>query len=251
MKKDNIDRVIKEKFDSRKMTPSISAWDRLEAKLDDNDKKMKTRWKSYFSMVASFLILLGFGYSYFLSGGAHKTTRAIELASIGVSKVITLSPNETIDVSQVILNKIEVGSSKIKKIDKVIAPEILKVDSITDLGTSFLASNDTKKDEVLRKTPVVSDKKSKIIVKGEDLLYAVTHSPEEVKNYYVANKINRESVIDSIKIELRKRNLKISPETILAQVEHEMFDDQFKVNFMQKVKVKISDIAMALTERNK
>ncbi|CAM1363453.1 hypothetical protein [Tenacibaculum xiamenense] len=251
MKNDSIDKIIKEKFDSRVMTPSISAWDRLEAKLDDNDQKKKINWKSIFSYAASVIVLLGFGYNYFQSSGSNETSQAIILASKGVSNVRTLPSNDIVDVNPITFDRIVIEQNRSNEKDKKYFPKALKEKSNLVLNNEMLASSEVKKENVLKEQPTLNEEKSRIIVKGEDLLYAVTHSPEEVKNYYVANRIERGSVIDSIKIELRKRNLKVSPETILAQVEYEMLDSQFKGNFMQKIRLKISDIAVALAERNK
>ncbi len=251
MKNDSIDKIIKEKFDSREMTPSMSAWDRLEAKLDDNDQKKKINWKSIFSYAASIIILLGFGYGYVQSSRSYKTTQAIVLASKGVSEVHTLPSNDIVEVSEISFDRIVIEQNQFKRKEKITVPKVLKEKSNLSLNNSFIASSEVKKENVLKELPISNEEKSRITVKGEDLLYAVTHSPEEVRKYYVANRIERGSVIDSIKIELRKRNLKVSPETILAQVEYEMLDSQFKGNFMQKIKLKISDIAVALADRNK
>ena len=92
---------------------------------------------------------------------------------------------------------------------------------------------------------------SRIKVNSNDLLYSVTHSPTEVKAYYAKYNVNREDILKTIKYELKKSNLKVNPNTILAEVERGIDDDLFQNNFMQKLKLKISDIAVAIADRNK
>ena len=86
---------------------------------------------------------------------------------------------------------------------------------------------------------------------SDDLLYAVTHSPEEVKEYYANLKLNRNDVLDSIKIKLKKSNLKINPEIILAEVERSIEDDTYQGNFRNNLGRRISTIIVAVANRNK
>lgn len=250
MEKANIDKIIKEKLDQREMEPSSSAWDRLEVQLDERDQKNKTK-RNYFTYIASGIILISLGYGYFKSTKSRVQKETISLASRGLSIINELPSNEIVKVDQIIIEKLNENIELIDNKNKIKIPNISKIDSTLIINKLPLASKDLTKDTVFIKKPSSNEQKSRIIVKGEDLLYSVTHSSEEVKNYYVRNKIDRESVIDSIKVELRKRKLKISPEKILAQVEYEILDDQFKGNFMQKIKLKISDIAIALADRNR
>jgi ABC-type uncharacterized transport system substrate-binding protein len=82
------------------------------------------------------------------------------------------------------------------------------------------------------------------------LLYAVTHSPKEVQTYYAKYQVNREDVMRIIKLELKQSNLKLNPETILAEVESTIAEDDFKNNFMQFLKKRVVDIASAIATRN-
>ncbi|MDO6744558.1 hypothetical protein Q4553_08235 [Tenacibaculum soleae] len=83
------------------------------------------------------------------------------------------------------------------------------------------------------------------------MLFAVTHSQEEVKEYYAKYKINRKDVLDTIRKELIKSNLTINPETILAEVEYDIKETDFEQNFMKKFKSKLSNVIVAIADRNK
>ncbi len=82
------------------------------------------------------------------------------------------------------------------------------------------------------------------------MLFAVTHSPQEVKTYYAKYNVNRDDVLKTIKSELKKSNLKVNPETILAEVERTIDEDDFQNNFMKTLKRRVSDIATAIASRN-
>ena len=85
---------------------------------------------------------------------------------------------------------------------------------------------------------------------GDDLLYAVTHSPKEVKAYYAKYNVNRDDVLRTIKSELKKLNIKVNLNLILAEVERNIIEDDFQNNFMKSIKRKVSDFAIALASRN-
>ena len=89
-----------------------------------------------------------------------------------------------------------------------------------------------------------------IKINSDDLLYAVTHTSKEVKAYYAKYNINREDVLKTIKGELKKSNLKVDPNTILAEVERSIDDDYFENSFMKSLKRRVSDIAVAIAARN-
>ena len=91
---------------------------------------------------------------------------------------------------------------------------------------------------------------SNIKVNAEDLLYAVTHTSQEVKNYYAKYSMNRDDLLNTIKLELKKSNLKVNPNSILAEVERTIDDDFFQNNFLKSLKSKVSDIASAIASRN-
>jgi hypothetical protein len=79
----------------------------------------------------------------------------------------------------------------------------------------------------------------------------VTHNAEEVKQYYIAQRMTRKSMLDSIRKEFTKFKLNIDAEEFLAAAEEELINEEFKGDFLDKLKIKISDIAVAVAERNK
>ena len=89
-----------------------------------------------------------------------------------------------------------------------------------------------------------------IKINSDDLLFAVTHSPKEVQTYYAKYQVNREDVMRIIKNELKQSNIKLNPETILAEVEKTIDEDDFKNNFMQFLKKRVVDIASVIASRN-
>jgi glycerol-3-phosphate dehydrogenase len=94
------------------------------------------------------------------------------------------------------------------------------------------------------------DQNSTIKVNADDLLYAVTHTPKEVKKYYAKYNIDREDVLKTIRNELKKSNIKVNPNTILAEVERTIDDEFFENTFMKSLKRRVSDIAVAIASRN-
>ncbi|MGG8496909.1 hypothetical protein ACQY1Q_10860 [Tenacibaculum sp. TC6] len=249
MKEDKIDKIIQEKFNNRSIQPSESAWERLAVKLDEQEVEKKNTRKRYWYYVASVVVLLGVGLSYF---NKEKMVMPVEAQSRGLQKVdYAFEATEIIIKNEEIItqeknDKKHLTNNRIIDTEKVIATienqEILHLE---------LENTERKEINTIKK---YENKKEKVVsrvkVNGADLLYAITHTPDEVKQYYAQHKIERKSVIDSIQKELQKANLKINPETILAEVEQDILDNQFKGNFMQKLKSKISDIAIAVADRN-
>lgn len=94
------------------------------------------------------------------------------------------------------------------------------------------------------------DPNSTIKINSDDLLYAVTHSPQEVKTYYAKHNITRDDVLKTIQNQLKESNLKINPESILAEVERTINNDDFQNNFLESLKRRVSDIATAIASRN-
>lgn len=62
--------------------------------------------------------------------------------------------------------------------------------------------------------------------------------------------MNRDDLLNTIKLELKKSNLKVNPNSILAEVERTIDDDDFQNNFLKSLKSKVSYIASAIASRN-
>jgi len=260
-----IDKDIKNKFEERAIQPSASSWERLSNQLDMHAKRKRRRRFFYISSAASILLLV----SIFALSLESDTIED----SIIPEKMIVETPAKTPEVKKEIDDLLDKNETIIAKNDtpkQEITPRkrsnkkavdrnkelvpieipktimqnkdvIAKVDKSTGKGINLSA------DEVK-----LNKKKgtSRISVNSEALLYSVTHTEEEVVAYYKAHKIDREDVLNSIKKQLKKSNLKIDARTILADVERDIDDASFKENFMKIIKKRVSDLATAIASRN-
>ncbi|AZJ35907.1 hypothetical protein [Tenacibaculum singaporense] len=258
MSSNNIDKHIAEKLKNRELKPSNSAWERLETRLDNQEATKKRNWFLYLGYAAGLALLISFVAFYF-TGSDSKTP--IEEVIVNTS-IDTLKINNK-GIEEFIKNTDEaVVELEKKKQEKQLQN---KKKTITETKTPILKEEiafkniqkeELPKEEVVAELnkPVKQKKKnsiSRIKVNSDDLLFSVTHTPNEVKEYYAKHKLKREDVLKTIEDELKKSNLKIDPNTILAEVERTIDDEEYKGDFMQKLKSKISDIAVAIVDRNK
>ncbi|WP_431167066.1 hypothetical protein [Tenacibaculum halocynthiae] len=259
MKEDRIDKIIKSKLDNRSIEPSNSAWERLSNQLDENQYKTKNKKKIYYGYAASLLLLLSIGFSYFKFNSKEKIKPILVNTKLEILKVDTLKSidnlinEETITIAKqeyIPIPEVKIEKNNLRKIDRKInikknEDTFIKVDKEKNVKIETLIASASKEKS---KKPININT---IKVSGKDLLFAVTHNVDEVKKYYAKHKLNRNKIINTIERELKKSNLKINPETILAEVESDLINDQFKGSFMRKIKLKISDIAIAVADRNK
>ncbi|WP_299104385.1 hypothetical protein [uncultured Tenacibaculum sp.] len=260
MSTNNIDKEIVKRLKNREFQPSSSAWERLSSQLNEHTVR-KRKQRVRISAAASILLLLGLSTMYFFKSTDTPLPQEI-LVETKVDKTIKENKELLIDTKQVlpelkeeVVAHNETLKNKDAKIKEAAFEKELK------LTTKLKISKDLKEEnEVVAQVEKVNDStkllpkvksNSRIQVNSEDLLYAVTHTDEEVKEYYAKHRVNREEVFETIKLELKKSNLSVDPTTILAEIERNLDDEEFKGNFMQKLKVKISDIAVAFAERNK
>lgn len=266
MKINKLDKNIKEKFENRTFTPSTSAWERLSVQLDEQPKEKKRGLFFYISIAASILLLVSIGFQIFTTD---------DNKAIPIKEEIVISPLEKEVIKE--------------KIDEVFEEAIVKKNEIKPKETSIISAKESKREssptkkiviepisntdkiianvdkkEILKNNnkdisefkqslqfkEIKKDPNSSIKINADDLLFAVTHSHKEVKAYYTKYKINRDDVLKTIKSELKKSNLKVKPETILAEVERSIDDDDFQNNFLKNLKRKVSDIATAIASRN-
>lgn len=283
MSTNKIDKEIAEKLKDRTFKPSVSAWERLSSQLDEQKTKKKRKWFLYVGYAAGIALLFSVGVSFF--GTTHSkepieiiTDVPIDTLQIDDSKLKQLVPVEEAIVeskngdkktknqdtrqeeinnkkSIVIVNKVKQSLNNNKTVivknDKPIIKKSIVIptkENTSKLKGVVIAKVDKteKQNNALEKAS-----NSRIKINSEDLLYSVTHNPTEVKAYYAKYNVDREDVLKTIKYELKKSNLKVNPNTILAEVERGIDDDLFQNNFMQKLKLKISDIAVAIADRNK
>lgn len=266
MKTNNLDNTIKEKLASRTFVPSASAWERLSVQLDEQPKKNKKPWLFYFSVAASIVLLISVGVYIFNKKNATSLPKEEYVVSPkeikSIDKKIDQLINE-IPIKEALVNQQKIENNK--NLEKVILPREKKqhkkkvVNNIKkeqliiaklEEGINTDKKTIIEKKLVNKTTFAKQDPKSTIKINAEDLLYAVTHSPKEVKEYYAKYNVNREDVLRTIKNELKKSNIKVNPNTILAEVERTIIDDDFQNNFMKSLKRRVSDIATVIASRN-
>lgn len=280
MSTNKIDKEIAEKLKDRTLQPSVSAWERLSSQLDEHETKKKKNWFLYVGYAAGIALLFSVGFSYF--GTTHSkepieiiTDVPVDTLQFDNSKLKELVPVEEAIVKSEDRSKenLETEENKVNK--KVVEKPLNNKTISVNNNKTVIAKND----KIVKKKTVIPTKEnttklegvviakvdktekqnttlekvsnSRIKVNSDDLLYSVTHTPAEVKAYYAKYNVKREDILDTIKYQLKKSNLKINPNTILAEVERGIDDDLFQNNFMQKLKLKISDIAVAIADRNK
>lgn len=268
MKTNKIDIKIKEKFENRTFEPSASAWERLSVQLDAQPKEKKVGWFFYIGVAASILLLVSIGIQLL----SDEPETIIPKDEVVVSPIDTNSIDEKIDK---LINEVPVQEAIVKK-DKAVVEQQEKSKNIISTKEKSLTKKieitsiekdkiviakleDDAKNDIKLETESLKERKNKILkqnpnssikIDADDLLYAVTHTPKEVKEYYAKYNINREDVLKTIKGELKKSNLKVNPETILAEVERTIIDDDFQNNFLKSLKRRVLDITTVIASRN-
>ncbi|APZ47588.1 hypothetical protein BW723_15415 [Polaribacter reichenbachii] len=266
MKTNKIDKDIKQKFENRTFKPSASAWERLSVQLDEQPKQKKIGWFFYIGAAASILLLVTIGIKMF----TNDTEEIIPKDQIVISPIDTNLIDKKIEkfineipVEEALVKQKEVEIENKKNTEKVIVKKEKyrhKKNNNTKKEQTVIAKVDVENKNIIpteiEKSPInktgilEQDPNSTIKINADDLLYAVTHSPREVKEYYAKYNVNREDVLKTIKNELKKSNLKVNPNTILAEVERTIDDDAFQNNFMKSLKRRVTDIASAIASRN-
>jgi hypothetical protein len=257
MNPNKIDTTIREKLQNRTLQPSASAWERLAVQLDEQPKKASKPWLLYSSVAAGILLLISVGLNIILSNDEQVTPsqevviQPIDSSDLKKSMDTKIDENlpKTLLVQQIDIKKstpkkdVKKSFEKQQRNENLLAENLVFDSLYKGIETVQHPSNQTKKTD--RKETTTSIK-----INSEDLLYAVTHSPKEVQTYYAKYQVNREDVMRIIKLELKQSNLKLNPETILAEVESTIAEDDFKNNFMQFLKKRVVDIASAIATRN-
>ena len=275
MKTNKLDHNIKEKFAKRTLEPSASAWERLSVQLDEQPKQKKKGWFFYIGAAASILLLVSIGIQFFNSEKETILPKDIvvevPIDTNSIDKKIELFINEIPVEEAIVENKNIENREKKQDFNKnIIANKVeqsfisKKTNVITKYKTTIIQNKKNtiiaKVEENKNRIPKIEESKkikylkqdpnSKIKINSDDLLYAVTHSPQEVKTYYAKYKVDRNAILKTIQDQLKESNLKVNPETILAEVERTIDDDDFQNNFMKSLKRRVSDIASAIASRN-
>ena len=277
MKTNKLDNNIKQQFENRTLKPSASAWERLSVQLDEQPKQKKKGWFFYIGAAASILLLIAVGIQVF----SNDSTKILPKNKVVIEQI----DKEIIDTElEKLKNEIPVEEAIVKTDEIVEKKEPQKnVFSTKKKPEREIYKDNFLKKEIFKKNKIVknehkiivakveeikpdiipSEKKkstitntlkqdpnSSIKINSDDLLYAVTHSPQEVKNYYAKYNLSRDDVLKTIQNQLKESSLKINSETILAEVERTIDDDDFQNNFLKSLKKRVSDIATAIASRN-
>jgi low affinity Fe/Cu permease len=255
-----IDKNIESKFRERTIQPSTSAWERLSNQLDAYERRKRRRKFFYISSAASILLFI----SIFLLSTKSNTLQDQSVPETTIVKAPIdeksfkeklddiIEKNEVITVESEIPKKELITKKVIKKKSAAHTKKLLPIEIPKTITKEIIAENEIPKAKDTESPIKVISKKrnSRISVNSDALLYSVTHTEEEVIAYYKAHKLDREDVLNTIKQQLRKSNLKIDAKTILAEVERDIDDASFKKNFMKIIKKRVSDIATAIASRN-
>lgn len=268
MTANKLDTNIQKKLENRTLQPSVSAWERLSNELDVQEKKKKKKYFFYIGYAASILMVISLGI--FMTTNTKQTP---------INTIITAKPIDT----NFIRTKTNFLKNNFQLIEKAIVntkkqrKSTKKLNAFTKSATTTLQTDDFKKEmkglivetsikkernivvkseielkyeNLMQQNKSASEKTNKIQINSTDLLYAVTHSKEEVKQYYAKYNIDRNDVLKNIQKELHKTGLKVSPTTILAEVERTINEDAFQNNFIKSIQKRVKNIATTIASRN-
>tara|TARA_B100000809_G_scaffold88826_1_gene87263 strand:+ start:768 stop:1574 length:807 start_codon:yes stop_codon:yes gene_type:complete len=267
MKTNKLDKNIKEKFVNRTFKPSASAWERLSAQLDEEPQQKKKGWFFYIGVAASILLLISIGFQISYDDSVEIIPKN-EVVTIPIDKTFDKFVNEipfekslvkvdevleklklNTEINTVISLKEESQGKKIKREIPKLKQRVV-VAQVEKERVDIIDKPSKNKEIKTNKNALQQNPNSSIKINSDDLLYAVTHSPKEVKAYYAKYNVNRDDVLRTIKSELKKLNIKVNLNLILAEVERNIIEDDFQNNFMKSIKRKVSDFAIALASRN-
>tara|TARA_R110001632_G_scaffold102664_2_gene211099 strand:+ start:1779 stop:2651 length:873 start_codon:yes stop_codon:yes gene_type:complete len=280
---------IQQKLQHREIQPSASAWERLSNQLDTQEKKKKKGWFLYVGYAASIAVFISLfllmtdtkkDETVILDNSIVNNKITVpeidknfkQLTDLeNIKEVITSTP-----LIKTVKNSIQKQEEKkpviIKKKNLFKNSEFLKTDKtvIAKNSTSTIkkgidtrinfkevvkeervvANNEIKTLDKLKDSFKIESTKVGVSVDSDALLFAVTHSKEEIRGYYKKYRISQAKVLKTIQEELNRNNLKIDPSTILAEVEREVNEESFQNNFYQFIKKRVSDVAVAIANRN-
>lgn len=278
MDMNKFEKEIQEKLHSRKIQPSASAWERLSSQLDAKEMKKKRGWFLYIGYAASIAIIISI-VLFLKDNGANETAipeNTIVTKEVKVPEIDKKQFKDATETNEVIVTN-EIPKKVEKKKEPILRKKPFKKQMSVTKDESVIAKKEAPKKVVipkkkidiktvvkeetaiatskpltkkLKKEPKFKKPEGTISVSSDALLYAVTHSKEEIRGYYKKYKISRADVLKTIEKELKKTKLKIDPNTILAEVERDVNEESFKNNFYRLIKKRVSDVATAIANRN-
>ncbi len=256
MQENKIDKVIREKLENRSIEPSLSAWERLEYTLDDAKKKDKSKFHNLLGVAASVILIFSV-FAYVISNDEEVSIPTkVEVVSENNNQILskdTIKIKDNVFEQKMMHQKAIASKSNLKKIKKRVENKLTEEKIIIDkvLPKEVIVARTVIQSERKLVNDTTTVKNKRITIDSEDLLYAVTHSSKEVQEYYANLNLKREDVLATIKKQLGTSHSNIRPETILAEVERSIEVDELQGDFVQDLKLKISNIIVAIADRNK
>ncbi|MFY0631024.1 MAG: hypothetical protein JXR05_11630 [Flavobacteriaceae bacterium] len=277
MDNSKFEKEIQEKLQNREIQPSASAWERLSHQLDKQEKKKKKGWFLYIGYAASIAVIIslvfllkGNGTNITVAPENTIVTKDVKTPEIDKKNFKEVKTDDGAIVKNETLKEVEEKQPVLKKktfkkqipatrdesvIAKKTTPkEVIipkkKIDIKTVVKEDIVVAENKPLTKKLKKDPEFKKPEGVISVNSDALLYAVTHSKEELRGYYKKYKISRAKVLRTIEKELKKSNLTIDPTIILAEVERDVNEESFQNNFYRLIKKRVSDVATAIANRN-
>ena len=262
MEINNIDKIVRDSLKSRTIQPSNSAWERLSDQLDTAPTIKKRYWTAYLGYAATILLLISVGF-FMNTDEAIDSMVPIEIVSTPeVSPIDIVNPGFKNNLEEekalvIVETPLKVESKTVKVVNKskpFDQPIIIETKQNTIAEHRVVAEKTPIKkikNTIVAPVKIERISNSRIKIDSDALLYAVTHTKEELKEYYAKYNVDRDEVLMSIRKQLKRANLKIDAASMLADVEKSIDEDTFKRNFMKVVKGKVTGLASAFANRNK
>jgi hypothetical protein len=276
--RNNLDQNIREKLQGREIQPSTSAWERLSTQLDDAQQKKKRGWFLYMGYAASILLIVSLVLFFNKKDDtevqnfvveeevkAPEIDKTIDFKTRVVedAKIVQTEESERLDLKIKDTKTVNKKKSVLKKVSpklkSVVPEEVIVAKQTNKKETKFVDPQKKIKEMNEEQETVVAtinqdssnlSTKKGIYVDSEALLLSVTSTREELRAFYQKYKVDRAEVLATIEDELKKSNLKIDPNTILAEVEKDVNEESFQNNFYQFIKKRVSGVATAIANRN-
>tara|TARA_B110000090_G_C13393094_1_gene450212 strand:+ start:2042 stop:2890 length:849 start_codon:yes stop_codon:yes gene_type:complete len=281
MKPNKLDSHIKNTLKSRAIAPATSAWDRLFVQLNEQPAQKNRGWFFYIGAAASVLVLISLGIQLF----SNKNESIPMKNKIVIEQIDTKLVEDTLEIFQnenpieeriveidleekqhminsendksplpIKKNKLELSPKQNRSIAKNEFKQDTSIHKILSLVSTVKKESkvivSANKEQIQVEEIFKNKPKSTIKVNSQDLLYAVTHSQEEVTAYYAKHNLSSATILAIIKSELKKSNLKVNPNTILAEVERTIKNVEFENNFLQSLQKRVATLTMVIASRN-
>ena len=241
----------------REITPSQSAWERLSVQLEDDKMKASKPWTRILGYAASIALILSMTWFYktssvIVENGEQVTTTFEQLEDASKNfetegEKIGLHSNEVVLATQESeTNDTPRRSAVFKKIEPL---DIVAFQSSNPLKQMLNSATEAGQIHTIL-TQKTSQEYSRINVSAEALLYAVMHTQEDVTTYYSQYNIDRIQMLDTVQKHLDRAHLTVDPEVILAEVDKSIEEADFQEGFMHKFKTTLSDVLVAIADRN-